>query len=676
VESSSKWVLRIISATTLSLLTACGGGGSTLNLENQPAPPVSSSLSISFQPAPPSSLNLGGTAAVIAVVSNDPSNAGVDWSANCQNPGSCGVLSPLHTASGQAATYTPPLSISTNTEGVNIVAFATADHTKNIAASITVTGFAGFLSAGKYVIETSGSDIFVSPYQRAGVITLDGNGAVTGGEQTVNFMDPNIGTMSSVTVEITGGSYLVGADGRGTLSIQTNDVNIGQLGVETFSFVALSSSRILLAKVDNLGIDGSSNETSIGTLDLQVATSTPSKGYAFVANGMSTVGTAMSVGGVFNIDSPQNISGTGSAFDVVFDDGTGTVNPSSSVSGTVSSPDSFGVFVVTLGTDFGSVQFNAYPVGDGTHLKLIENDGSVGWSAGDAFSQGSATGTFETKSTFTGKYAFGIFGRDLQGLNASLAAAGLFSSTGAGTLTNGFLDESQSGTMVQISDKFHATYAVGPGSDPTVTTDPAGTGRFYVPLSDTTGLPDFTFSNVNNGTGSAWVFYLTTKGGPVLMLDADFEPALSSGLFGGGIGSGIAYPTTAGASLSGPYGAIFTQNLLASENDVVAEFAVTGQSLSGVLDSSSPAGPQTDDTSFTGSFKTSAISGRLTGTLSDVFFANDLGTTDLSVSFYPVDSTQGFFVETDLADSSGTPISGDLTLGYYATRTPICPTRP
>ena len=670
MASGSNWVLGLLSATMLSLLAACGGGGSTLNLQNQPPPPASSNLSITFQPAPPGSLGLGGTAAVTAVVSNDPSHAGVDWSLNCQVPGSCGLLSPLHTASGQAATYTPPLSIATNTHAISIVAFATADHTKNIATSITVTGFAGFLSGGKYVIATSGSDISGSPYQRAGVIALDGNGAVTGGEQTVNFMDPNLGTMSSVTDGITGGSYVVGADGRGTLSIQTNDVNIGQLGVETFSFVVLSSSRILLAKVDDLGIGGSSNETSVGSLDLQTATPTPLKGYAFVASGMSTVGTAMGVGGVFNIDSPQNISGTGSAFDVVFDDGTGTVNPSSAVSGTVSSPDSFGVFEVTLGTDFGSVQFNAYPLGDGTHLKLIENDGSVGWSVGDAFSQGSATGTFQTKSTFTGKYAFGIFGRDLQGLNASLAAAGLFSTTGAGTLTNGFLDESQSGNMVQMIDKFHATYAVGPGNDPTVTTDPAGTGRFYIPLSNTTGLPDFTFSNVNNGTGSAWIFYLTTKGGPVLMLDADFEPTLSSGLFGGGVGTGIAYPTTAGASLSGPYGAIFTQNLVAAESDVVAKFAVIG------LDSSGPAGPQTDDTSFTGSFKTTAVSGRLTGTLSDVFFANDLGTTDLSVSFYPIDSTQGFFVETDLADSSGTPINGDLTLGYYATRTPICETCP
>ena len=666
-----KWILQLLSAAMLSILAACGGG-STLNIQNPPPPPASSSVSIAFQPAPPSSLALGGTAPVTAVVSNDPSNAGVDWSLNCQNPGNCGSLSPLHTASGQATTYTPPTSISTNSQGVSIVAFATADHAKNVGTLVTITGFAGFLKSGTYVIETSGSDTSGFPYQRAGVIVLDGNGGVTGGEQTVNFTDPNIGATSSVTDPVAGGSYLVGADGRGTLSIQTNDVNIGQQGIETFSFVALSNSRLLLTKLDDLSLPGSSNEVSVGTLDLQASATAPAKGYAFVANGMSTSGLAMGVGGVFNIDSSQTISGVGSAFDLVFDDGTGTVNPSSAVSGTVSTPDKFGVFQVTLATDFGSVQFNAYPLGDGTHLKLIEIDGSVGWTVGDGFSQGSATGTFKTKSTFTGKYAFGIFGRDLQGLNASLAAAGLFSTSGTGTLTSGFLDESQSSNMVQISDNFHATYAVGPGSDPTVTTDPAGTGRFYVPLSSATGFPDFTFVNSNNGTGPAWVLYLVGNGGPALMLDADIEPLLSSGLLGGGVGTGIAYPTTAGASFSGAYGTIFTQNLVGTENDVVGKIAVSSQALSGVLDSNSLAGPQTNDTSFSGSFKTTAISGRLIGTLSDAFFTNDLGTTDLSVSFYPIDSTQGFFVETDLADSSGTPISGDLSFGYYATRTPVC----
>jgi hypothetical protein len=432
----------------------------------------------------------------------------------------------------------------------------------------------------------------------------------------------------------------------------------------------LSSSRIL--------VTASSGESSVGTLDFQdpqVITSPPTKGYAFVASGTDASG-AMGIGGVFNIDSSQAISGTGSAFDYISptNNTPGVISSSTVLSGTVSSLDPFGAFQVTLVTDVQNtpnVQFTCYPV-DASHIKLIESDGSTAFTIGQAISQGSATGTFKTLNTFTGNYAFGIFGRDLNGSNASLAAAGLFSTRGAGTLTNGYIDESQFSVPLQISDHFQAVYAVGPGSDPTITTDPAGIGRFYIPVSTTTGFPSFSFANASNGTGPAWIFYLT--GGPALMLDADVEPTFASGSFvGGGVATGIAYPVVTGSSFAGSYGTIFTQNLVGSEQDVVGEIAANAGALSGILDISNAFGlVATDETSLSGSYHNGAISQRLTGTLSDAFFPNSLGTTSLSMSFYPIDSTQGFFVENDLADDFGNLISGDLTFGYYSTRTPVC----
>jgi len=531
------------------------------------------------------------------------------------------------------------------------------------------------LQSGTFVMATSGADISGSPYQRAGVIMLDGNGGVTGGEQTVNFVNPSLGMLSSVTDGVTGGGYFVGADGRGTLTINTDDADIGQGGIETFSLVILSGSHVL--------VTASSGESSVGTLDFQnpqVITSPPAKGYAFVANGMDGSSLAMGIGGVFNIDSPQAISGTGSAFDYVSpaNNTPGVISSSTVLSGTVSALDPFGAFQVSLVTDLPNtpdLQFTCYPV-DVSHIKLIESDGSSGFTIGQAISQGSATGSFKTNDTFTGNYVFGIFGRDLNGGNASLAAAGLFSTKGLGTLTSGYVDESQFSVPLQIRDRFDAFYAVGPGSDPTITIDPAGTGRFYVPVSTTTGFPDFTFAKPSNGTGPAWVFYLTGNGGPALMLDADVEPTFaSSSLFGGGVGTGIAYPVTAGASLSGSYGTIFTQNLVGSEDDQVGEIAANGGALSGVLDIYNASGlVATDDTSLSGGYQNSAISKRLTGTLTDAFFVNTQGTTgaSLSMAFYPIDSSQGFLVENDLADGLGNLITGDITFGYYATRTPVC----
>jgi hypothetical protein len=667
--TNKNWTGLLLPTAAVAIMAACGGG-STFNVQNPP-PPSITAVTIAFQPVPPNSLLIGATVQVTAAVQNDSSKAGVDWTLSCQPAGNCGSLSSSHTSSGQPVTYSPPPTLSGNNQVVDIVAFATADHSKNVVGPITVTAF-GSVLAGNYVMGTSGSDFSSGlPFQQAGVIVLDGNGGITAGEQTVNFDDPNTGLLSSVTDPITGGSYFVGTDGRGELIVKTNDTNIGQNGIETFSLVVLSSSHVLLTKLDDVNFPGSSNETSSGTLDLQTTAPAPALGYAFVANGADINGSAMAVGGVLNIDSPMTISGAGSAFDLANPNtlGTGIVAPSSAVSGTVTSADALGAYQIAVATDFANpVQFTVYPI-DANHAKLIESDGTFGFTIGDAYSQGAQTGKYKGKGRFTGNYAFGIFGRDFNGGTASLAGAGLFSTTGVGTLTNGFLDESQAGTLVQIDDKFTAAYAVGPGSDPTVTTDPAGTGRYYIPLSGQTGFPKFTFATHANGTGPAWVFYMTTTGGPALMLDADTEPALASGLFGGGVGTGIAYPIVAKSPFSGSYGTIFTQNVFGGATDVVGELTANSNTLTGVLDFSNGI---VDDNSLTGTFQTGPVANRLGGTMSDNFFTNALGTTSLRMVFYPIDSTQGFLVEHDLANSAGVPISGDLSFGHYFARTPVC----
>jgi len=68
---------------------------------------------------------------------------------------------------------------------------------------------------------------------------------------------------------------------------------------------------------------------------------------------------------------------------------------------------------------------------------------------------------------------------------------------------------------------------------------------------------------------------------------------------------------------------------------------------------------------LTGSFQTSPIGGRLTGTLSNPLFP-----ADLSLAYYLIDSSHGFFVETDGGPNGENP--GNLSFGYFATRTPVC----
>ncbi|MGC2398322.1 MAG: hypothetical protein WA510_01000 [Acidobacteriaceae bacterium] len=614
------------------------------NVQNQPAPPTSSSVSIAFQPAPPSSISQNSTnTPITAVVSDDPSKAGVDWSLLCQSTGNCGTLSPLHTASGSAATYTPPSAPSGNIQPVTIEAFATADHTKNVVATINVTGFASFLK-GTYVFETKGVDTN-GAFQLAGVIVLDGNGNITSGEQTHN--DP----LLSVSDPITGGSYTIGSDGRGTLTLNTADPNIGQQGIENLALVVLSKAEALIATLDSTGVALNlppSNETSSGTLDLQTTTAPLSGGYAFAVSGVDINNHSMAVGGVLNIDSPNKISGAGSIADV---DDAGTLAPSAALSGTLTTPDSLGSLKVNLTTGFSpSLQFTAYIV-NAKHVKFIESDNGgsgtgFGSTAGDAIGQGAATGTFKSDSSFAGSYVFDILGQDPDGIPTSLASVGQFTADTSGNLNSGYEDEELIAAGLEISDSFTGTY----------TLDPSGIGRV-----------DSNITFATSGPGPELIFYLTGNGNPPVVLDADDNPS-SSGL--GSIGMGLAHPQAASLSSSsfhGTYGLRFTQGTSNGiENDATGQITVNEASgtLSGFVDIDDGFNPA-PNTMLTATIAANPIGGRFNGTLTNAFFpAGDANT--IAVAFYLVDPGLGFFIETD------SMTSGELTLGYFAARTPVC----
>ncbi len=639
--ATRRWILLLLSVAMISGLAGCGG--SSTNVQNQPAPAVSS-VAIAFQPAPPATVSQIATAPITAVVSNDSTNAGVDWALLCQNIGNCGTLSPLHTASGKAATYTPPTTPSGNIQPVTIEAFATADHTKNVVATMNVTGFAGMLK-GTYVFETRGLDANGS-YQLAGVIVLDGNGNVTSGEQTHN--DPLV----SVSDTIIKGSYTIGPDGRGALTLVTDDLNIGQQGTESLALVLLSSSHAYLATLDTNTTLLPSNETSSGSLDLQTSTKAPTGGYAFVVNGVDISNQSMAMGGVLNIDSPNSISGAGSVAD---QDDAGSVTPGATLSGTLTKPDALGSLKFNLTTGFApALQFTGYIV-DATHIKLIESDNAgsgvgFGTTAGVAIGQGAATGTFTNNNSFAGAYVFDILGQDPNGVPTSLASVGQFSADASGNVNSGYDDEEMIAFGLEISDSFTGSY----------TLDPSGTGRV-----------DSTITFAANGPGPELIFYLAGNGNPPLLLDAD-DNSSSSGV--GASGMGVAQPQAASlssSSFNGRYGLMFTQEVSSneSENDATGQIVVneTLDTLTGAIDTDEKfaSGP---DTPVTGTFVAIPSSGRFTGTLFNSFFLSPNPTvpSTIAVAFYLVNPGYGFFIETDSLTS------GELTLGSFAARTLVC----
>jgi hypothetical protein len=629
-----RWIVLLLAAAMSAILAGCGG--STANIQNPPAPP-STPVAIAFQPAPPGTISLGTTTALVAVVTNDSSNSGVDWSLICQSGASCGTLLPLHTASGAAATYTPPTTISGNNQTFTIEAFATADQTKNVVAAITVTGFASNLK-GTYVFETKGID-GNGPFQLAGVAVFDGNGEITSGEQTHN--DP----LLSVSDSITGGSYTIGPDGRGTLTLNTADQNIGQQGIENLSLVFLSNSQALLATLDNPNL-APSFEVSSGALDLQTSTTAPTGGYAFTVNGTDISSQPMAIGGILKIDSPNAISGAGSVAD---QDDAGTIFPTATISGTVTNPDTLGSLKFNLTGSFAPspIQFTGYIV-DAQYIKLIESDNTgsgvgLGSTAGIAIGQGAATGTFTSDQSFAGNYVFDVLGQDLSDQPTSLAMVGEFTADTSGNLNNGYADAVLNGLLQYVSDSFTGTYNL----------DTTGTGRVDSSIRFT------------SGSGPELIFYLTGNGNPPLVLDAES----TFGSLGVGLANSQAAPPF---SFNGNYGLYLTQSSGALENDGTGQITVDGTSntLSGIIDTTLglvgfSAQP---DTAITGTFAAIPSSGRFTGALTNTFFPTPGATANtIAVAFYLVDSDHGYFIETDSATSD------ELSFGYFATRNSVCP---
>ena len=523
--ATKRWILLLLAAAMMAVLAGCSGG-STANVQN-PQPPPQSQVTIAFQAEPAGSLPVNGSENLTAVVTNDPNNYGVDWSLACPNgvgAGNCGQLclstntncgnATVHTAScatpptaSCTVTYTAPASIPTNSLVVQVVALATANQASNVVAPITVGSFDSSLPAGNYVLQAQGFEGI--PYQFAAVVTLDGAGNVTGGEQAVNANGV------SVTDQNLSGSYFIGGDGRGTITIV--DPN-SAIGTEVFALVFLTNSHSQnpQALISQIGIDNT-GASATGTMDWQhptAITAAPSGSYAFVMCGTDVDvldsiifpdgPPPLAFGGVLDIGSSSSQTAISGVIDEFIADHLKLADVALSTGSQISAgPDTFGQFTVTLAglTSYSqsrpvTVVLTGYIV-DASHIRLIETDNTAttagfGTTGGLAIGQVAGSyGTFNNGSMPSGTtYVFGVTGMDLSPNSgsytpSSLSSVGLFTANGSGALSNGFTDTFllfncvqpaciQLGSQgAQISSSFTGTYAVDTGG-----ADPgSGTGR-------------------------------------------------------------------------------------------------------------------------------------------------------------------------------------------------------
>jgi hypothetical protein len=567
---------------------------------------------VSFHTTPPATLFANGTASLTADVANDAQNGGVNWT--CAPASACGTFNPTQTASGAATTYTAPATVPTG-RSVTVTATSVTDNAKSASASISIMPV---LQNGTYIFQLSGTDAASGGFYSLAGAFVASNGTITGGEQ--DYVDYDI---LSPLGTITGGSYTISADGNLTITLITNDSNVGPNGngIETLNAVVVSSSRALVTEYD-------ASATSSGTLDLQTSTTAPAGSYVFTAAGIDAAAPAapLAIGGVVNVDGTGTISGTGTVLDIN-DGGTiqGSVNLEPNTS-SVTGPDQFGRVVVTLqpsvASGVPSVAFAGYIVDD-KRTRLVETmDNLVGTTGGTALAQDPAKAGQFTNADFNGStYVLGALGTDV--ISGPTQIAGLVTGATSSAVTG----------TISIND-----LAVQAGGD-------ALTGSYLV---DSLGRVNL----VGLGDGTTFtdnfILYLTGYGDGVLISVDKGETV-----------AGLAYKQTGtltAASFSGPYGMNVTQTVPngggVSEYDGVGVVTADGVSaLTGFVDLNEAYTPAAN-IAITGSYGATSVNGALSGSFTGLNVANPVAQT---FNFYMIDATRGIAIETD---------NLELTLGY------------
>jgi hypothetical protein len=453
-------------------------------------------------------------------------------------------------------------------------------------------GFSDTDLNGTYVFSTSGADVDGDFLTMLGTFSACGctSGTISTGGVVMN--DPAFGlTAPASPLTITGGSYKVGVDGRGTVSLTTNPATPFGTPSIVLDFVLSSTQGGLVTEFDN-------NGSGSGTLDLQSSVTQSDLTGTYVFNLAGISGVSLSGAGV-PLATVGSVTLTGSTAAGIQDINNNEAYSSQAISGG-------SIIVGSPGTaSIGGLNFAVYPI-DSTHLKFIETDPAP-ILVGDVFSQ--------TSTNFpSGELAFTMAGLDYSATTPGpLAVGGMMNAAGT-TISNGVEDVNDAG-FPNITSTSTAPLAFTGG----VTQPTPSVGRFFVTLNS--------FANGAGGTIGNYTFAAYPSTGGTQLLEAD----------NAGITGGVAYPQNSTSFASGQgYGLNLTGSN-GAEVDDIAEFTNTNNNLAGLIDVNNDGQPNTQN--FSGAYSADTTNlgrGLITTT-----------TGGVNLVSYTVDSTNSIFIEID-----------------------------
>jgi hypothetical protein len=524
----------------------------------------------------PTGLTLAGGSQQVFTATSLQNPVTPSWSVTCasQTASDCGTI----TSDG---VYTAPLA---PPPGGTVVVSASMPGGSALPANTTVTiQISEGIIAGTYVFGFN-SDSVTGFSAEAGVITFNGVGNILGG--TLDQSGTGAGPIT-----ITGGTYQLGTDGRGTALVQTSQ------GTIAWQFVMATHAKGYVARLTANGV------TAMGTLELQQpsATTAIKGGYALNLTGITTANpsSAFRMAGSLTADGTATI--TRAVLDAANNSG---VSSTLTGTGTYTAPSSTGRGTLTLSSTLGAQTFTYYQV-DTTHLKLVETDGTQ-LSGGELYQQ--AAGPFSA-ATFNEKLAFTLSG--FQSGNV-YAIGGLFTLNGSSGITNRLID----GVNQTVFD----------------------TNGSYVVTDTASGRTTATWT-VGNGAASQFVLYPRSDGGFV-MLETD----------GASIAEGLALPQTLTSpsvfSLEGSLAVEMTgYEASATTPEVLTGYLAINNNgaLAGTLDTANSSGITLGAPLQIGSFNVALSTGR--GVISLLSSSSELANG--TVIIYILDANNALIFESD-----------------------------
>jgi hypothetical protein len=594
------WALSLIVMTSL-FFVACGSGNTT-------SPPAAS-------------YTIGGMVTGLSgtgLVLQDDGGANLPVSANgaftftrAVTSGGTYKVTVLTQPSSPAQTCA--VTGGSGTASANLTSVQVACTTNSTTFGVSSLNGTYVFSSTAIFLRSAAGDSFAT---MVGSLTANGTGGVTGGTVDLSGYPPTFTTLAAQP--ITGGSYSVGADGRGQIKFETN-LGAGAATI-TLDFVLTSSSHGLVIEYD-------SNGAGSGTIDLQspITQSQLAGSYAFAFSGTTANGaTPIATVGAFTLDSTGAVSTGQEDVNIA---GSYSGAPSQILTGsavTLGTTPATATIASSAGTSY---TFDVYPIDSG-HLKFIENDSQLLLS-GDAYTQASSIPTGQLVFTLAGEYTVEVTGHPPSAL--PIDSGGWLTNSSA-TITAGLEDFNGHASTVGQANSVSGSFSAVSGA------------RSVLSLS---GFVNGAANDVP-GNYSFAAYPFTFSGGVVgiQLLEID----------GLGISSGIAYAQTSTTlTASQGYGLNLSaltlnevETVVTIEEDAIAEFTTTTDGLSGFIDLNYPGffGGGGFDQTLTGSFP-APVDHNGRGTATTNYFDFD---------YYVVNSSTFLLLETDVTNLVGTGI--------------------